>query len=219
MSPVAAIAIHAEPLAELRTEELLERAKEGERSAFEELYRRYAAQVARRIAHLLGPRHASHVSDLTQETFVQAYRSLAQARGGEAGCFAGWLLRIAQNLARGYYRSVRRRPWRLWASAEQEQTVPSREAAADQSYPTLEVVHRALDALSPKLREAVILFELEGLSLAEMAAALEVPLHTAASRVRRGRDELRRELQRLGWQPREELGDEGAAALCRSELP
>lgn len=219
MSPVAAIAIQAETPAVLRTEELLARAKEGDRSAFEELYRRYAAPVARRIAHLLGPRHASSVSDLVQETFVQAYRSLAQARGGEAGSFGGWVLRIAQNLARTHYRGSRRLPFRLWARAEEEQAVPSREAAVDQSYPTLEVVHRALDALSPKLREAVILFELEELSLSEMAAALEVPLHTAASRVRRGRDELRRELRRLGWQPREELSDDSVASMCRSEQP
>jgi len=219
MSPAASAARCLETLAESQTEELLARAQAGGRAAFEELYRRYTPPVARRIAHLLGPRHASSVHDLVQETFVQAYRSLGQVRGGEGGSFAGWVLRIATNLARGHYRRLSRRPWRLWGRPEEEHAVPSREVAVDQSYPTLQFVHRGLEALSPKLREAVVLFELEGLSLVEMATALEIPLHTAASRVRRGREELRRELVRLGWHPREELSDEGAAAFCRSEQP
>jgi RNA polymerase sigma-70 factor (ECF subfamily) len=213
-----AIATHRETLAERQTDGLLEAARAGERGAFDELYRRHAPAVARRIAHLLGPRHSSSVHDLVQETFVQAYRSLGQLRGGEAGSFAGWVLRIATNLARGHYRQGQRRPWRLWRRPEEEQSVPSCAEAVDQSYPTVQAVHRGLEELSPKLREALILFELEGLSLVEMAAALEIPLHTAASRVRRGREDLRRALVRLGWQPRAGLPDESAAALCGSEL-
>ena len=73
--------------------------------------------------------------------------------------------------------------------------------SVDETYPTLRAVHRALGQLSDSLREAVVLFELEGLSLAEMSLELDVPLHTAASRVRRGREKLRRSLERMGYAP------------------
>jgi len=185
-------------LAQLSSEELVARARGGERVAFEELYRRYHRPVARRLSHLGGP--SLPVADLVQECFAQAYRCLARQRPDCA--FGHWVLRIATNVARAHYRRSRRRPWwRLWDRPEREENVPAQGQCVDESYPTLHAVHRALSGLSPALREAVILFELEELSLAEMAATLEIPLHTAASRVRRGRERLRRELERMGCRP------------------
>jgi RNA polymerase sigma-70 factor (ECF subfamily) len=184
----------SDELAGQGSELLVSRARLGERAAFEELYRRYYPAVVRRLSHLLGP--AGPVADLVQETFEQALRGLVHLRS--EACFGHWLLRIAQNVARAHHRKRRRSLWRLWEQPEQEQEVPARGADADESLPSLRLVHAALERLSPRLREAVVLHELEGLSLAEMAAALEIPLHTAASRLRRGRDRLREELERLG---------------------
>jgi RNA polymerase sigma-70 factor (ECF subfamily) len=215
-----AAATHSE--LETSTEDLVREAQRGARAPFEELYRRYYPPVVRRISHLVGPAGAASVHDLAQETFLRAYRALGQLRaGGERCSFAGWVLRIATNAARDHYRQHRRRPWRLWRRADDEQAVAARAQGVDQSYPTLQAVHRALEQISPKLREAVILFELEELSLAEMASLLEVPLHTAASRVRRGREELRAALERMGWQPgAAAVGADSAngAVLCGSEL-
>jgi RNA polymerase sigma-70 factor, ECF subfamily len=177
------------------SEELVSRARQGDGGAFEELYRRYYPPVARRLSHLGGP--AAPVSDLAQETFAQAYRALGRFRGDSP--FSHWVMRIATNVARTHHRRGRRLLWRLWARPEAEQAVPAPGASVDESYPTLQAVHRALDGLSPALREAVILFELEGLSLAELAATIAVPLHTAASRVRRGREQLRGILERMGY--------------------
>ena len=108
-------------LLSLGTEALVSRARSGEGAAFEELYRRYCPAVTRRLSHLLGP--AGPVADLVQESFEQAWRGLPRLRG--EGCFATWLLRIAQNAARGYYRRSQRSLWRLWDRPEQEHDVPA----------------------------------------------------------------------------------------------
>jgi RNA polymerase sigma-70 factor (ECF subfamily) len=192
-------------------EELLALAAVGDRPAFEEIYRRYYPAVVRRLTHLTGP--AIGVGDMVQETFVQVYTGLRQFRGDAAPHH--WVLRIATNVARAHYRRRRRLPWRLWDRPEEEAAVVAPGQGVDESYPTLSAVHGALNRMSPALREAVILYELEGLTLAEMGHALRIPLHTAASRVRRGRDRLRRALERMGYVPgRETSGD---VALCGSE--
>jgi len=200
-------------LASLGTDLLVSRARAGERLAFEELYRRYCPSVVRRLSHLLGP--AGPVADLTQEAFEQALRGLPRLRAD--GCFGPWLLRIAQNAARAHHRRKRRSLWRLWERPEQEQEVPATIGDAEAGFPSLRLVHAALDRLSPPLREAVVLYELEGLSLAEMAAALDIPLHTAASRLRRGREKLRRALQVLGCEGGSVV--EGGVAAYGSERP
>jgi len=150
------------------------------------------------------------VLDLVQETFLRAYRSLARYRG-EAS-FETWVLGIATNLARTHYRRRRSCIWRLWRGNQDEARVEHTLAPVDETYPHLAAVHQGLARISPRLREAVILFELEELSLKEVAATLGVPLNTAASRVRRGREELRRVLEGMGFSP-----VPGEVALCNGE--
>lgn len=181
----------------LSSADLVGRARAGDRAAFEELYHRFCPAVTRRLTHLCGPRAA--VADLVQETFVAAYRKLDSFRGDAP--VHHWLLRIATNLARTHHRRLRARRWRLWDRPEQQERVVSPLASVDETYPHLAAVHRALQDLSPVLREAVVLYELEQLSLQEMAVQLEISINTAASRVRRGRDKLRKALQRLGFAP------------------
>jgi len=194
----------------LSTEMLVRRAQEGDRGAFEELYHRFYPPVVKRLTHLLGPASPS-VHDLVQDTFAQAYQNLDRFRGD--GHFCHWVLRIASNLARSTYRRTRRSLWSLWDRPEREAMVASPLKSVDETYPTLHAVHHGLAKLSATLREAVVLFEMEGLSLAEMSAELGVPLHTAASRVRRGRDKLRGELERMGYAPL----IQGQVALCNGE--
>jgi RNA polymerase sigma-70 factor (ECF subfamily) len=139
------------------------------------------------------------VGDLVQEVFLRAYIKIGQYRG-EAP-FLHWLLRIARNVARTHFRQQGRRRWRLWERLEEETEVPAAQTCVRETSPDLSAVHAALERLSTTLREAVVLFELEELSLKELAAALEVPLSTAASRVRRGRIKLRKILEDMGYSP------------------
>lgn len=190
------------------SDELVQLARQGQREAFEELYRRYYPQVVRRLTHLVGPGAAVH--DLVQETFLQSYQNLKKFRGESP--FIHWLLRIASNVARSHFRQTRRSLWKLWERPEAETSIPSPIKSVDDAYPTLQAVHHALAGLSPALREAVVLFELEGLTLVEMSSQLGIPLHTAASRVRRGRKGLRKQLEQMGFAPMVQ-----AVALCAGE--
>ena len=195
---------------EVTAEELVSRARRGDRAAFEELYLRYHPMVIKRLVHLCGPRVG--VADMAQEVFACAYRGLGRFRGDAP--VHRWLLRIATNQARSHHRRRATSFLRLWEIPEQAEQVPCPLETVDLAYPQLAAVHRGLAKLSPRLREAVVLFELEGLTLAEMAAELEISLNTAASRVRRGRQKLKRILERMGYAPG---GDSGEAALCRGE--
>ena len=166
----------------------------GDHAAFAALYARHRARVAARLGHLLGP--SALVDDLVQDTFLRAHRALPAFRGD---CpFRFWLLRIATHAARGARRSLRRALWRLFADPSEERALAGRVAAAAEAYPELVAVHAALDRLSPVLREAIVLFELEGRTLQEIALELGVSIHTVGARVRRGRVALRRELVRTG---------------------
>lgn len=189
----------------ITTEELVARARQGEREPFEELYLRYSPAVARRLTYLTGV--AGPVSDLVQETFVQAFKNLDRLR--DEASFGHWVLRIATNVGRSHHRRTRRRIWRLWEKADDVDRVPSPLASVDTAYPDLQAVHRALDRLSQNLREAVVLHELEGLSLAEIASLQDVSINTAASRVRRGRKRLRGILEGMGFDQMKR-----AALLC-----
>lgn len=163
---------------------LIDRARAGDRAAFDALYALHYAAVLTRLSHLCGP--TVQVDDVVQDTFLRAYRSLKTYRGD---CpFAWWLLRIATHVARSQHRSQRRSLWRLFSGSDEEARLAARDASAQ---PELTSVHAALRTLSPKLREAVILHDLEERTLAEIAGEQQVPLHTIAARVRRGRAQLR----------------------------
>ncbi len=196
-------------LAEDEEAALIRAAAAGNRAAFDELYARHHRLVVARLTHLLGP--SVGVDDLVQETFLRAYRALHRFRGE---CpFRYWLLRIATHTARAERRSARRSIWRLFLGSDEEDAARVQVPAAAEAYPELVAVHAALDRLSPVLREAVILFELEGRTLAEIGAELGLPLHTVAARVRRGRSALREELTRMGCA---RLGD-ATLIVCTGE--
>ena len=156
--------------------ELVSRARAGDTAAFDALYRRTHGAVVRRISHLAGP---GVIQDLVQDAFVAAFQGIHRFRGDAP--FEHWMLRIATNVARTHYRKHRRSRLRLWERADAVAEVVSPLRGVDESYPHLQLVHRALDRLSPRLRETVVLYELEGLSLAEIADVLEIPLNTVAA--------------------------------------
>lgn len=180
---------------------LIRAAATGDAGAFSRLYDRYYKVVARRLSHLLGPKtsHAT-VDDLAQDTFVRAMHALPSFRGDSP--FRFWLLRIALSVARDEQRRTQRSLWRLFFSSADEQRAAqtSAQSGAADAYADLRAVHDALATLSPRLREVVVLFELEGESIAAIAALLEVPLHTVGSRLRRGREQLREALRRAGYE-------------------
>lgn len=188
--------------------DLIRAAIAGDPHAFAELYDRHVEIVIKRLSHLMGPRGG--VDDLTQETFLRVMKALHRFRGESP--FRHFVLRIATSVAFDEMRRASRSPWRLFAEPEQIDEAASQKQDAE-AYADLAAVHRALRRLSPRLREVVVLFELEGESLAEIAVELGISIHTAGSRLRRGREKLRQILERSGYSDCAEPG----AFLCLGE--
>ncbi len=157
---------------------------------WDEVVRTHSARVYRLAFRLTGNR--ADAEDLTQEVFVRVFRALDNYR---PGTFEGWLHRITTNLFLDLAR--RRARIRFEALPDDAERVPGRERSPEQVYHDDNFdddVQRALDALPPDFRAAVVLCDIEGLSYEEIAATLGIKLGTVRSRIHRGRTLLREAL-------------------------
>ena len=183
--------------------QLVQRCLRGDNSAWEVLVR----QHTRRIYNLCyrftsnGP----EAEDLTQEVFLRVYRTLGSYRSAHGG-FATWMTAVTRNLLIDHYRRTRRD--RMTDSLEDVMPkLEEKESAARRPDQTAlvgelsEQVQRALGKISPDLREAVILRDLQGLEYREIQDVLGVPEGTVKSRINRGRIELARLLEQMGVRP------------------
>ena len=158
---------------------------------WDEVVREHADRVYRLAYRLSGNR--ADAEDLTQETFVRVFRSLAEYT---PGTFEGWLHRITTNL---FLDMVRRRQ-RIRFDALPEDAgdrLASREAGPEQAYEQMNLdpeIQQALDELPADFRVAVVLCDLEQLSYEEIAATLGIKVGTVRSRIHRGRVLLRQAL-------------------------
>src|SRR5215510_8962612 len=168
---------------------LIQRFLAGEEVAFERLVERYYQRIDRLAQQVI--RHPMAAEDITQEVFLRAYRAIPRFRG-EAS-FYSWLYRIAINLCLNH---LRQQANHLALAAE-----PDGAAVAADPSSLLEtqeqehLVRKAIDALPPHYRVAVILRDLEGLSYQEIADILGIPLGTVKSRINFGKRLLREKLR------------------------
>jgi RNA polymerase sigma factor (sigma-70 family) len=160
--------------------------------SWDEVVRTHSARVYRLAYRLTGDPHDA--DDLTQEVFVRVFRSLSSYT---PGTFEGWLHRITTNLFLDQVRRKKRIRFDALADDAADR-LPGREPTPQQSYDDRtfdDDVQRALDALPPDFRAAVVLCDIEGLSYEEIAATLDVKLGTVRSRIHRGRAQLRAALE------------------------
>jgi RNA polymerase sigma factor (sigma-70 family) len=156
--------------------------------SWEEVVRTHSARVYRLAYRLTGDQYDAE--DLTQEVFLRVFRSLSTY---QPGTFEGWLHRITTNLFLDQVRRRRRIRFEGLADDAHERipgTEPTPAQAFDDRHFDVDV-QRALDALLPEFRVAVVLCDIEGLSYEEIAATLDIKLGTVRSRVHRGRARLR----------------------------
>jgi len=153
----------------------LVRAREGDLAAFEELVRTYQADVWRFALHLT--RDRSMADDVTQDTFLRAFRFLRTFRGESK--FTSWLFRIARNCGMDALRARR-------AHFEREQTPPTGPSDPEMRAELAE----ALRSVSEEHREPFLLIEVFGLSYREAADVLQLKLGTVKSRMHRARQAL-----------------------------
>jgi RNA polymerase sigma-70 factor (ECF subfamily) len=160
---------------------------------WDEIVREHSARVYRLAYRLTGNRHDAE--DLVQETFLRVFRSLS---GYTPGTFEGWLHRITTNL---FLDSVRRGKRVRMESMGDDAARVADDAELGRPERGFEHanldhdVQRALDALRPEYRAAVVLCDIEGLSYEEIAVTLGIKLGTVRSRIHRARAQLRKELE------------------------
>ena len=158
---------------------------------WEEIVTQHSARVYRLAYRLTGNMYDAE--DLTHDVFIRVFRSL---HSYQPGTFEGWLHRITTNV----FLDKMRRKQRIRFDALSDESaarLPSRELGPEQHYTDTHFdddVQRALDALTPDFRAAVVLCDIEGLSYEEIATTLGIKLGTVRSRIHRGRAQLREAL-------------------------
>jgi RNA polymerase sigma-70 factor (ECF subfamily) len=183
--------------------ELVTRARQGDSAAFGELVDRHRNAVYRAALAALGS-HAD-AEDAAQDAFLLAYRRLDSFRGQAS--FKTWLLTIAWHHAINRRRSLTRM-WRRMVEPKANEEVEIVTAALATSNPTPEqaaaydqlrrAVRRAIQTLSPKLRDALLLAHAGEYSYQEIGAMLGAPLGTIKWRVSEARRIIRKQLQERG---------------------
>lgn len=184
---------------------LIRRCLAGDAVAWEEFVHAHNRRVYNLCYRFTGSAHDAE--DLTQEVFIKVYRTLASF-DAERGSFAAWLTAMTRNLLVDHFRrskhdrmtdSIDAAPSADPDASSLSERLEDQSRGPDQGIQAREArekVHQALQKLSPELREAVILRDLQDMDYKEIAHALKVPEGTVKSRINRGRAELARLLQR-----------------------
>ena len=185
--------------------QLVRRCASGDAVAWEEVVQRFHRRIYNICYRFAGS--ADVAQELTQEVFIKVYRTVGSF-DGEKASFNTWVTAVTRNLLVDHFRKSRNDRATESLDAPQgpgEDAAPlSERLAAESASPQVhverrerrEMVHRALQHISPELREAVILRDLQELDYREIAHVLRIPEGTVKSRINRGRAELARLLQR-----------------------
>lgn len=178
--------------------QLVERCLTGDQGAWEDLVKAHTRRVFAICYRFTGK--DTEAQDLAQDVFLRVFKTLSSFRAGE-GSFSVWLTRLTRNLLIDHYR--RSRLDRATDSIEDQLAVLEERTSTHSRTDGLlagreasEMLQAGLQKLSPELREAVILRDLEELEYREIAKVLNVPEGTVKSRLNRGRAELARVLRR-----------------------
>ena len=181
-------------------QELVQAARKGDESAFEELVRQYEKRIYRLALRMCN--NSDDAFEIAQEAFLSAWRGLKFFRGDSS--FATWLYRLASNAAVDFLRREKRQSGgeRISLDDEENYTEPPDPGPSPQQHAEQgelrQVLGQALETLSPEHRQVLLLRELQGLSYEEISDALELDLGTVKSRIARAREKMRKYLLQTG---------------------
>lgn len=179
---------------------LMRRVQAGDEAALGALMERWELPLKSLVARIV--LNACEADDLAQETFVRVWQQRQKFRSDAA--FRPWVFSIAVNLARNRLRWWRRRPeiaLEEWSEAGESGRGETPANAADVALRNerATAVREAVAALPRELREALVLFEYEQLSHAEIAATLGCTTKAVEARLYRAREKLRQS-PKLRWE-------------------
>jgi len=186
-------------------QQLVLRAQQGDRRAFDLLVIKYQHRVLRLVGRFV--RDQDQAFDLAQEAFIKAYRALANFRGESA--FYTWLYRIAVNTAKNQLVATAREGYSVSLNSgggdESDEALPEPEALRDHATPEdmaasqelEQEIRAAISALPEDLRTALTLREMEGLSYEDIAVVMNCPIGTVRSRIFRAREAVEERIKPL----------------------
>ena len=186
---------------------IIEQARRGDPLAWEKLVVRYTKRIYNMCYRFVS--RTDLAEDLTQDVFIKIYKNL-NSYHLESGSFLTWMVSVTRNLLIDHYRQ----------SKDDRVTISSETSCEDEELSLLDripsdtpgpledierqeknvILNRGLNLLSPELREAVVLRDLEELSYQEIGQILRIPDGTVKSRINRGRLELAKHLQKYRGQ-------------------
>jgi RNA polymerase sigma-70 factor (ECF subfamily) len=179
--------------------ELVKRCLAADAAAWEALLQSHTRKIYNLCYRFTG--RPADAEDLTQEVFIKVFQTLRSFDAAQ-GSFGTWLSRVARNHLVDHYRRTKKD--RITSSLDdelgtlEEKPGATVEPAAEvETRERRELLQRGLERLSPDLREAVVLRDLQDLDYDEIAQVLAVPVGTVKSRINRGRLELARVLKRM----------------------
>lgn len=171
---------------------LVARALAGDERAFNELFTRHRGDVARLVFRFV--RTPAEVEDVTQDVLLHVFRSLASFRGDSR--FSTWLYRLTVNVTRMHLRKKRSRPQIAdvdvpeGGTSMETRDVPLEPDALVDQRARVRTLYRLLDTLSDKKREVLVLHDLEGVAMKDIAESLGIPVMTVRTRLFYARKEL-----------------------------
>jgi RNA polymerase sigma-70 factor (ECF subfamily) len=182
---------------------LVKLVRAGDETAFEKLFERHRARVAR-VASRFFPRR-DQIEEIVQETFIKAYFALDSYAGAHAASFAAWLSQIAVNAAYDELRRARRRPQHAEQSLTEDESqqlgarldhLVSSEADIESELVSRDLADKLLARLDPEDRLVLTLLDAEGHSVAEIAGVTGWSVSKVKVRAHRARASLRRVLRK-----------------------
>ena len=181
---------------EIHDDRLVKRVLKGDKKSFDLLVLKYQQRVSAVLGrYKLSP---EEVMDITQETFIKAYRSLGKFRGDSK--FYTWLFRIAINTAKNYLIAKSRRPPDVDIDVSEASSLINSEngpAGEFEGERLNQVVENAISRLPQDLKSAIVMREYEGMSYEDISAILECPIGTVRSRIFRARESIEREVKNI----------------------
>ena len=172
---------------------LIQKAREGDRPAFEELYNRYKKAIFNYIYRMIGDRAVAE--ELAQETFVKAYINISTYK--PTGKASSWIYAIAGNLAKNELRSRQyRKAISLEATVSDDEKLKLKDILANGSFKPDDIaqnkelrvkIQKIMNSLAANHKEVLVLCDVQGLSYEDAAEILNCSVGTLASRLSRAR--------------------------------
>lgn len=181
--------------------EIIERVKNGDKKAYDLLVLKYQQRVINLISRFV-KNHADAL-DISQETFIKAYKALPNFRGESA--FYTWLYRIAVNTAKNHLTVQSRKITKSDYDVTEIEQIEGNMSLTEQTTPEnllikdelQDIVLNTIENLPEDLKSAIMLREIEGLSYEEIAAVMECPVGTVRSRIFRARETIDNKIKPL----------------------